>query len=127
MSIFQHAKNLVVGNRFRKTYRYKGCIRCNCILYKNPSPPIWTFELNNTKFDKKDNHLNSGYVKIIFCKNCWDELTVQERIDSYISNMNKYQDVIFTIKSICRQSNVSPTKYIRKLKLEQLSKNRKTL
>jgi len=61
MSIFQHTKNIVIDNGFSKSWRYKGCIRCNCILYKNPSPPIWTFE-NTTKLDEKDKHLNSDIL-----------------------------------------------------------------
>lgn len=107
-------------NKFHHIFNSNNYKKCTCgiYIYKNSQPPIWTFEME--KNTPLEHIINSGFIKVYFCKECWDKLSIQERIDHYLNNMNKWQDPIFTIKSICDKSNVNPTKYIRKIKLEQL-------
>jgi len=100
ISLFQHSN---INNK-----KYKRCIKCNYLIYKDPQPLIKT---------------NDNEYTLLYCNYCWNNSSINKKLYNYlkIKNIN----ISTTIDNIIKYSNnenITKTKYLRKLKLNKINK-----
>lgn len=92
---------------------FKKCKRCNRPMNKVLWPPMIYVFIGD-----------APHFLMPICNDCWNELTVAERI-KHLNNGYSFprniKDSIIT--QVCKYENIDSKKYLRKLKLRQINEN----
>ena len=92
MNLFKKIRNKF--EHIRTGNKYRGCEICNFMLYKNPQPVIYTYEIKTPPNDFRS-IMDGHYIQMFFCKDCWDKLSVEERIKYTRKNIKSLRNPHF--------------------------------